>query len=223
MSKADRCLKALYQLYELGEPPTTTTIVATWLGIRPSSATEMFHRLVERGYVRYHPYHGVEFTPDGWRRAAEVVRHHRLIELYLYQGLDYPLESVHAEAERLQSAISGELGECIARLLGEPVYAPQGDPIPDRDETAPLLFTVSLTLHPLGCAVVVRRVRDMDSAVLGELVCCRLLPQQRCWLCGCESSRSACLVAVGGEVVQLSGVAVQAVAVEPCGDRDAER
>lgn len=214
MSLADRYLRVLYQLWEDGQE-ATTTVVAARLGVRASSVTEMFQRLERRGLVHYIPYRGVGLTTQGWKRAAELVRHHRLLELYLHRHLGYPLERVHAEAERLQSAISEEFEERIAHLLGEPEYDPHGDPIPRRDGTVPEIDAVALHQLRLGQEAIVRRVRDYDGDVLAELIRLGLLPQQHCRLCGRESRQEAYLLAVGGEVVRLSGSAAGAVLVEP--------
>ncbi len=216
MSQADRYLKVLYQLAEQGKAATTTT-VAAWMGVRASSVTEMFQRLQRQGLVRYHPYRGAELTPAGWKRALEVVRHHRLLELYLYRHLGYSLERVHAEAERLQSAISEELEERIAQLLGEPAYDPHGDPIPGRDGSIPPVSGIPLAAAPLGQEAVVRRVLDSSEAALGELVQSGLLPQRRCRLCGWEHRGRAYAVVVEGEVVRVSAMAAGVVFVELLG------
>ncbi|GBD06462.1 Iron-dependent repressor IdeR [bacterium HR21] len=214
MSPADRCLKVLYQLQEEGQEATTTTVAAR-LGVRASSVTEMFQRLERKGLVRYTPYRGVELTPKGWERAAEIVCHHRLLELYLHRHLGYPLERVHGEAERLQSVISEEFEERIARLLGEPEYDPHGDPIPRRDGSVPELVALPLGALRLGQEAIVRRVRDHNVGTLAELVRLGLLPQQRCRLCGRQSGHGAYLLAIAGELVYLSGAVAGAVFVEP--------
>jgi DtxR family Mn-dependent transcriptional regulator len=212
----DRYLKALYQLHEQGEVATTTKVAAL-LGVQASSVTEMFQRLQRRGLVRYSPYRGVELTPEGWKQAVEIVRHHRLLELYLYRHLGYPLVAVHAEAERLQGVISEEFEERIARLLGDPAYDPHGDPIPTREGEIPPLRAVPLLALVLGQEAVVRRISDADVGVLWELVACGVLPQRRCRFCGREQSGAGYVVAVEGELVRLSAAGARAVQVEPLG------
>ncbi len=214
MSRADRCLKVLYQLQEEGQEITTGSVAAR-LGVQPSSVTEMFQRLAHKGLVRYRAYRGVELTPKGWKRAAEIVRHHRLLELYLYRHLSYPLERVHGEAERLQSAISEEFEERIARLLGDPEYDPHGDPIPRRDGSIPPMVVVPLRSLQLGQEAIIRRVRDTDALVLSKLVRLGVIPWQRCRLCGRKGKGRAYLLALAGEVIYLPETVARAVFVEP--------
>jgi DtxR family Mn-dependent transcriptional regulator len=93
----------------------------------------MCKRLGELGLVDHVPYKGVELTPDGERVALEVIRHHRLLELYLARTLGLHVDAVHDEADRLEHVISEELEERIDRALGFPTHDPHGDPIPDAD------------------------------------------------------------------------------------------
>ena len=93
----------------------------------------MAKRLAELGLVSHEPYHGVRLTDAGEKLALEVIRHHRLIELYLSEALGMPWDRVHDEAEVLEHAISEELSELIAAKLGDPTHDPHGDPIPTRD------------------------------------------------------------------------------------------
>ena len=93
----------------------------------------MVKRLESLGLASREPYHGVQLTRAGERVALEVLRHHRLLELYLAEALGMPWDRVHAEAEKLEHAISPELSELIAAKLGNPTHDPHGDPIPTRD------------------------------------------------------------------------------------------
>lgn len=214
MQTVDRYLKLFYELHEQGES-VTTTAVAVRLGLRASSVTEMFQRLERWGWVQYSPYRGVVLTPAGWQRALEVVRHHRLLEAYLYQHLGYPLECVHAEAERLQSVISEEFEERIAERLGEPLYDPHGDPIPTRSGHVPPLRAVPFLSLALGQRAVVRRVCDRDSTILRQLVSYGLLPQSSCWLCGRKRVGGEYLIAVQGELFWVPEAVLAVVYVEP--------
>src|SRR5947209_4380615 len=101
-------LKHVYALQEEAGRATTQALAAR-VGVKPSSVTAMIKRLAEEdggAYVRHTPYHGVELTPRGVAAALEIVRHHRLLELFLATQLDMPWDRVHAEAERLEHAIS---------------------------------------------------------------------------------------------------------------------
>jgi DtxR family Mn-dependent transcriptional regulator len=122
--------KAIYALQRRGGPVSTNAL-AERLGVTAASASGMVRRLAERGLVEHVPYHGVQLTSDGERVALEVMRHHRLLELYLTEHLGVPWDRVHAEAETLEHVLSEDLEARIAAKLGHPTHDPHGDPIPD--------------------------------------------------------------------------------------------
>ena len=122
--------KAIWALAQRSSHPVSTSAIADRLGVSPASASAMTGRLEALGLVTREPYHGVELTAAGERVALEVVRHHRLLELYLAEALGMPWDRVHEEAEVLEHAISPELSELIAQKLGNPTHDPHGDPIP---------------------------------------------------------------------------------------------
>src|SRR5438128_9071392 len=103
-------------------------------------------------YVQHTPYRGVELTDKGLAVALEMLRHHRLIELFLAELLDMPWDQVHAEAERLEHALSEELEERIAAKLGQPTYDPHRDPSPTREGVVPARDAVSLSTPGPGSA-----------------------------------------------------------------------
>jgi DtxR family Mn-dependent transcriptional regulator len=135
--------KAIWALGR-GGGPVSTSALAERLAVSPASASAMVKRLEAMGLASRRPYHGVQLTATGERVALEVVRHHRLLELYLSEALGMPWDRVHEEAEVLEHAISPELSELIARKLGNPTRDPHGDPIPtvegriDERPTRPL-------------------------------------------------------------------------------------
>jgi len=122
--------KAIYSLHRHAEEPVSTSALADRLGVAPASASAMVKRLESLGLVRREPYHGVELTSAGVRVALEVIRHHRLLELYLAEALGMSWDRVHEEAEVLEHAISPALSALIADKLGNPTHDPHGDPIP---------------------------------------------------------------------------------------------
>jgi DtxR family Mn-dependent transcriptional regulator len=122
--------KAIWTLAQRSSTPVSTSAIAQRLGVSAASASAMTGRLESLGLVTREPYHGVELTPAGERVALEIVRHHRLLELYLAEALGMPWDRVHEEAEVLEHAISPELSELIAEKLGNPTHDPHGDPIP---------------------------------------------------------------------------------------------
>lgn len=171
-------LKNIYTLQrEAGR--ATTQALATRLGVKAASVTAMIKRLAEDAggpYLTHTPYHGVELTPRGRGVALEMLRHHRLLELYLAEHLGVPWDQVHAEAERLEHVISEDLEERIAAKLGQPTRDPHGDPIPARDGAMDEDDARPLTGLPVGARGVVARVPDGDPALLQYLGTLGLIP-----------------------------------------------
>jgi DtxR family Mn-dependent transcriptional regulator len=168
-------LKAIYALESAGERVTTSAL-ASRMGVSPPSATAMTKRLAELGLVERAPYKGVALTEEGNRGALEVLRHHRLLERYLVDRLGLSLDEVHAEADRLEHALSEELEAKIDAELGFPTHDPHGDPIPDRElRVAAGGGTTLLDLAPRERASV-SRVPDRNSELLRYLADLGLLP-----------------------------------------------
>jgi DtxR family transcriptional regulator, Mn-dependent transcriptional regulator len=122
--------KAIWSLAQRSTEPVSTSAIAERLEVSPASASAMVKRLESMGLATREPYHGVRLTRAGERVALEVLRHHRLLELYLAEALGMSWDRVHEEAEVLEHAISPELSELIAAKLGNPTHDPHGDPIP---------------------------------------------------------------------------------------------
>jgi DtxR family Mn-dependent transcriptional regulator len=126
--------KAIYALQHRGEGhAVSTNDLAERLGVTAGSASAMVKKLADRGLAEHVPYHGVQLTADGERLALEVLRHHRLLELYLTEQLEVPWDRVHEEAEALEHVLSEDLESRIAAKLGYPTHDPHGDPIPAAD------------------------------------------------------------------------------------------
>src|SRR5215212_8786477 len=125
--------KAIYSLESRRQGAVPTNALAERLGVTPGSASGMVRRLDDLGLVTHVPYRGVRLTPDGAALALEVLRHHRLLELYLSESLGVPWDRVHEEAEVLEHVLSEDLEALIAAKLGNPTHDPHGDPIPTRD------------------------------------------------------------------------------------------
>lgn len=178
-------LKVIYKLQREGEAVTTTAIAAR-LGVAAASASNMIKKLARLRLVAHTPYHGVALTPGGEKVALEVIRHHRLLELYLAQALGVSLDRVHEEAERLEHVLSEELEERIAAQLGQPTHDPHGDPIPTRDGA------VENARHPLladlgpGRGGVIVRVSDQSADVIRDLAAQDLLPGAHVRVTGVE-------------------------------------
>src|SRR5215203_3029699 len=122
-------VKEIYKLEASGDHATTSAL-ADRLEVSSPSVTSMLKKLATLGLVEHRRYHGATLTDAGERVALEVIRHHRLLEQYLAETLGLPLDAVHAEADRLEHALSEELEAHIDRTLGFPTHDPHGDPIP---------------------------------------------------------------------------------------------
>ena len=158
-------LKVLFHLSE-DQATTGTNALASRMHVAAPSATNMVKRLAQLELVVHSPYRGIELTPAGRAIALEVIRHHRLLELYLSQVLDVPWDKVHEEAERLEHVISEDLETRIAEKLGEPEFDPHGDPIPHHNGGLPQRTADSLWESPPGRDVVLVRVCDQDPGLL---------------------------------------------------------
>src|SRR3954447_5333549 len=161
--------KAIYALQVAAGGPVTNNALAERLGVSAASASNMVKKLDGLGLVEHVPYHGVVLTPAGRRVALEVLRHHRLLELYLAQSLGVPWDRVHDEAEVLEHHISEELEELIAKALGNPTHDPHGDPIPTRE--LEILEEVACTLDSLepGQRGRFTRISDQNPEMLRYL------------------------------------------------------
>jgi DtxR family Mn-dependent transcriptional regulator len=163
-------LKAVYVLQTEQGPPVSTSAIAERLGKTPPTVTSMLGKLEERGLVDREKYRGVELTDEGRTVALEVLRHHRLLEAYLTEQLDYDWSEVHEEADRLEHHISEEFERRVAEALGDPEVDPHGDPIP-RPDLEPLEGeqTVPLSALSEGDRATVARVSDRDDEELRYL------------------------------------------------------
>jgi DtxR family transcriptional regulator, Mn-dependent transcriptional regulator len=160
--------KAIYAI-EHRSGTVTTNAIAERLGVTAASASGMIKKLDGLGLVSHVPYKGVKLTEEGERLALEVIRHHRLLELYLAESLDVPWDRVHAEAEVLEHVLSEELEELIAAKLGDPTHDPHGDPIPTRELEIEEGDSESLAELRPGARGRLTRVSDEDPAMLRYL------------------------------------------------------
>jgi len=159
----------VYALEARGGSPVSTNDLAARLGVTPGSVSGMLRKLAEVGLLEHEPYHGVRLTAEGRRVALEVLRHHRLLELFLAQELGMSWDRVHAEAEVLEHVLSEELEELIAGRLGDPAVDPHGDPIPTPQFEIDERQTRSLDELPVGAVGPFVRVSDSDPQMLRYL------------------------------------------------------
>jgi DtxR family Mn-dependent transcriptional regulator len=141
----DNYLKAIYALGGGEGRRVGSTALALRLGVAPASITNMLQKLASADgpLVEYERHRGVRLSEPGLRRALEIVRHHRLIETFLYRMLDYGIDELHAEAERLEHFISERFEARIAARLGHPERDPHGACIPALDGTMPARHRVT--------------------------------------------------------------------------------
>ena len=171
--------KAVYALETRGGSAVSTNDLAARLGVTPASVSGMVRKLTDVGIVEHEPYHGVRLTEEGRRVALEVLRHHRLLALFLSQELGMSWDRVHAEAEVLEHVLSDELGELIAARLGHPAVDPHGDPIPKADLEINEGQTCSLEDLACGERGVFVRVSDSDPEMLRYLGSAGISPGDR--------------------------------------------
>ena len=164
-------LKEIYLLQQ-DSGRATTQMLADRLGVKPPSVTAMLKRLADDAdgpLVRHTPYHGAELTDRGLRLALEMLRHHRLIELFLSELLGVPWDQVHEEADRLEHVFSEDLEDRIAAKLGNPTLDPHGDPIPSREGVMVARQLVRLADLPAGASGIVAQIDLQESPVLQYL------------------------------------------------------
>jgi len=206
--------KAIYALERRGGETVTTNALAERLGVTAASASGMVKRLGELGLVEHQPYHGVSLTEDGRRVALEVIRHHRLLELYLVQSLGVPWDRVHEEAEVLEHVLSEELEELIAAKLGDPTLDPHGDPIPTRELKLEEPATKSLQALEVGARARFARVSDSDPNMLRFLADRGIAPGSELEVIDKQPFGGPLFVRFGEDVHVLGGQLATAMRVE---------
>lgn len=194
---AEDYLKAIYRLTDGGQVASTTEL-AEVLELAPASVSGMLRRLADQGLVDHEPYRGVALSPEGRRVALRMVRRHRLIEAYLVAHLGYTWDTVHDEAERLEHAVSDTLVERMAKVLGDPLEDPHGDPIPGPDGSLAELVYVPLADIPVGEEAEIRRVATSQPDRLRYIGTAGLMPGTRVLVSGREPFQGPIRLAVGG-------------------------
>jgi DtxR family Mn-dependent transcriptional regulator len=209
--------KAIYALQSAAGGPVSNNALAERLGVSAASASAMVKKLDGLGLVEHVPYRGVELTLEGRRVALEVLRHHRLLELYLAQSLGVPWDRVHDEAEVLEHHISEELEELIAEKLGNPTRDPHGDPIPSRE--LELVEDVAATLDSLepGACGRFTRISDSDPEMLRYLAERGIAPGEDFEVVDKQPFGGPLFVRFGTVVHVVGGQLAAAMRVEPGG------
>jgi DtxR family Mn-dependent transcriptional regulator len=196
--------KAIYALQE-DEGPVGVTAIAHRLNVTPASASAMVRKLDELGLVSHERYRGVRLTESGTRLALEMLRHHRLLELYLAESLGVPWDRVHQEAEVLEHVLSEELEALIAAKLGHPTHDPHGHPIPDEDLVIAEERTECLSVLEPGAEAIVVRISDAEPEMLRYLAEREILPGTHLRVVDKQPFGGPLFVEVAGETYALGG------------------
>ena len=158
-------LKVIYQLETEG-PRATTNNIAEMMEVSSASVTNMLKRLARLNLIEHTSYKGAKLTQAGCKIALEILRHHRLLELYLKEIMGYGWDEVHEEAEKLEHHISEQFEDKIAELLNYPTHDPHGDPIPTKDGIMPKMALLPLTDASINNQYIIGRVRDQEPELL---------------------------------------------------------
>ncbi|MEX0608566.1 MAG: metal-dependent transcriptional regulator [Balneolaceae bacterium] len=168
-------LKAIFVLESEGEVASTTNI-ASALNVSSASVTNMLKRLSKLKLLDHQSYKGAALTPAGKKIALEILRHHRLLELYLKEVMGYSWDEVHDEAEKLEHHISEQFEDRIAELLNHPTHDPHGDPIPTKDGVMPEMAQLSIVDAEKDTTYIIGRVKDQDPELLRYLEKIGIIP-----------------------------------------------
>ncbi len=214
----DDLLKTVYELQQQIDP-VPTTLLAKSLNISAASVTDMIKRLAEvrdgeEALVDHRPYHGVHLTARGEKIALEVIRHHRLLELYLVKALGYSWDEVHAEAESLEHVISEKLEARIAAALGNPELDPHGDPIPALDGTIHAANLTLLSNLTVGKSATVRRIVNQSSETLRYLSDLGLVPEAVVGVAARSPLNDTLTITAGGRMHTISMAVARMVLVQ---------
>jgi DtxR family Mn-dependent transcriptional regulator len=208
-------LKAAYKLSE-SRKPVSTSALSDYLGVTPASVTNMCKKLADLKLLIYEPYQGVRFTPAGQKLVLEVVRHHRLIELYLAEALGVPWDRVHEEAEKLEHVISEDLEERMAAALGgDPLYDPHGAPIPSKLGEVNKRESGLLTRMEDGIPLIVIEVDDGDPALLRYLGKLGIYPGTKLTIATRDPFGGPLSITINDRQYNLGDEAAQAIRVAP--------
>jgi DtxR family transcriptional regulator, Mn-dependent transcriptional regulator len=210
--------KAIYAI-ESREGVASTTALAQRLAVRPASVSGMLRKLAALGLIDHERYRGVRLTESGRKVALEVLRHHRLLELYLAESLGMRWDAVHAEAEVLEHVLSEELEEVIAAKLGDPTLDPHGDPIPTRELEVPDVESRSLYGLEPGERGTFIRVSDSDAEMLRFLEARGIAPGASLELIEKQPFDGPLFVRFGDEVHVLGATLARAMRVTTEGRR----
>lgn len=204
---AEDYLKQMYVLSSTtpnAKAKVSTQALAEALDVAPASVTGMVRKLAEQGLMSYVPYQGAALTAEGERVALEILRHHRLLELFLHRALGVPLDEVHEEAEQLEHALSEKLEARIAAWLGDPTHDPHGDPIPSLTGELPERAERRLSQLAAGDTGIIARIPDDDMAQLRALMDAGLTPETTLTVSEIDTALGTMSIVVADKTVTLA-------------------
>ena len=209
-------LKTIYKLETQGDgPPVSSGAIAEAMNVAPASASNMVRRLDDLGFIAYEAYAGATLTEPGRTIALEVIRHHRLLELYFKEVMGLDWHTIHHEAERLEHHISETFEDRIEEMLGHPTRDPHGHPIPTREGTVDALSTHTLADAAEGDTAVIDHVSDDDSEVLTLLEQRGLLPGTAVRIIETRPLEGLMVVVIDGEETIIGHPVASKVFVKP--------
>ena len=177
-SAVEDYLKAIYEIGRERDKVTTSSL-AEYLGVSPASVTGMIKKLDELKLISYERYQGVQLSEAGRKIALEVIRHHRLVELYLSEAMGVPWDQVHDEAEKWEHVLSENLEDRMDEILGHPTVDPHGSPIPNRQGEIEEIERTALSELSVGDKAVIAEVHDRDPDLLRYFGGMGLYPEER--------------------------------------------
>jgi DtxR family Mn-dependent transcriptional regulator len=206
-------LKTIHALHTHGTKVSTSAI-AERMGVAQASVTGMIKKLAELKLVEHSPYHGVELTTAGNKVALEIIRHHRLLELYLAEAMGYSWDKVHDEAEKLEHFISEEFEDKMDAVLGQPTVDPHGAPIPTKDGQLPKQDYHSLLNTVAGHRVCIVEVLDDDPEKLRYLGKLGLFPKSEILVVSKGPFNGPVEIKIGDETHHLSAEVASVIFVK---------
>jgi len=206
-------IKAIYKARQESDAVSTQDLAAR-VQVSAAAVSKMLKRLTALRLADHTPYHGVQLTAAGEKMALEIIRHHRLLELYLVQALGYGWDEVHAEAERLEHHISEEFEAKIDALLGHPTACPHGDPIPTREGVIATVPRHTLAQQQTPVRLTISHVSDDDAELLRYLKKMGLLPGTAIEFLEQEPFGGAFVVRVGDEITRVAPQAAKQIFVK---------
>ncbi len=206
-------LKAIYEI-ETSKGKVSTSALSEKLDVSPASVTSMIKKLSEKKLITHKRYQGVKLTSAGEKIALEIIRHHRLVELYLKEALGVPWDKVHQEAEKWEHVLSEELEDRIDEFLGYPVTDPHGSPIPQRDGTMLIRQCESLVEAEPDTLVRVVEVSDHDPELLRYLGSIGIYPETEMTVVSKEPFKGPIIVEFTGKEFPIGRNAAEQIMVE---------